>query len=159
MSLQRAVCRLLSPSRFQGCAHNVSRRCRSTAPPTSNLPPSGGPDCLSKVSLRHFVCIICDKLPLCKTELSHPWSHNCSAIGWPGGTNVSDSNPFFWDASHSPWEWDTHCFGAKVWSVLHCWGCHWFGIQVWTEDHGIQIYLQSYISDTRLPSPPASRTT
>jgi len=48
MSLQRAVCRLLSPSRFQGCAHQVSRRCRSTAPPTPNLPPSGGPDCLSK---------------------------------------------------------------------------------------------------------------
>ena len=31
----------------------VSRRCRSTAPPTSNLPPSGGPDCLSKVQ---FAC-------------------------------------------------------------------------------------------------------
>ena len=33
----------------------VSRRCRSSAPPTSNLPPSGGPGCLSKVS---FIIII-----------------------------------------------------------------------------------------------------
>ena len=31
----------------------VSRRCKSTAPPTSNLPASGGPDCLSKVQFAY----------------------------------------------------------------------------------------------------------
>jgi len=47
MSLPRAVCRLLSPCRIQGRAHQVSRRCRSTAPPSAHHPPLGA-DCLSQ---------------------------------------------------------------------------------------------------------------